>query len=72
MLFAKMVGLGIERAIPCKRMGITVIGLEVPHAHIHLIPINSISDMEFSRPKLILSHEELANIADQIRSELKG
>ncbi|MDH3246829.1 MAG: HIT family protein [Saprospiraceae bacterium] len=72
MLFAKKVGLGIERAIPCKRMGITVIGLEVPHAHIHLIPINSINDMEFSRPKLTLSHEELANIADQIRSELKG
>lgn len=72
ILFAKMVGLGIERAITCKRIGITVIGLEVPHAHIHLIPINSISDMEFSRPKLSLSHEELSNIATQIRSELKG
>lgn len=70
VLFAKKVGQGIEKAIPCNRIGITVIGLEVPHAHIHLIPINSISDMEFSRPKLSLSHEELANIANQIRSEL--
>lgn len=50
MLFAKEVGKAIEKVVPCERIGVTVIGLEVPHAHVHLIPINGISDMNFSKP----------------------
>ncbi len=61
--FARKVGLAIGEVIPCKRVGITVIGLEVPHAHIHLIPINGISDMEFSRPKLQFSQQEFGATA---------
>ncbi len=67
MLFAKKVGLALEKAVPCERIGISVIGLEVPHAHIHLIPINHIGDMNFSRPKLSFSQEELGKIAESIR-----
>lgn len=70
-VFAKRVGLAIERVIPCKRIGITVIGLEVPHAHIHLIPINGITDMEFSRPKLQFTPEELSEIALRISGQFK-
>ncbi len=65
-LFAKRVGKAIEKVIPCDRIGLTVIGLEVPHAHIHLIPINKMSDMDFSRPKLELTKEEFENIAGKI------
>ena len=65
--FAKKVGKAIESVVPCKRMGITVIGLEVPHAHIHLIPINTIYDMDFKQPKLTLSGEEFEQIAADIR-----
>ncbi len=65
--FAKKVGKAIESVVPCKRMGITVIGLEVPHAHIHLIPINTIYDMDFKQPKLKLSGEEFEQIAADIR-----
>lgn len=68
MKFAKKVAKQIERAISCKRIGVTVIGLEVPHAHIHLIPINALSDMDFTKPKLSLSQEELASIADLIKN----
>ena len=70
MLFARKVALAIEKVIPCKRIGVTVIGLEVPHTHIHLIPINGISDMEFSRPKLQLSQDDLAETAKKIREAL--
>jgi histidine triad (HIT) family protein len=66
MCFAKKVASKIKNAIDCTRIGITVIGLEVPHAHIHLIPINGISDMNFERPKLDLSSEELKQIAERI------
>ena len=66
MVFSKMVAKKIEKAIPCKRIGVTVIGLEVPHAHIHLIPINEISDMNFSLPKLVFSNQELEEIANKI------
>ncbi len=69
-LFAKKVAKAIEKAVPCKRIGIAVIGLEVPHAHIHLIPINKISDIDFSQPKLKLSNEELESIAESIRTFL--
>ena len=64
--FSKMVAKGIESVIECERIGVTVIGLEVPHAHIHLIPINGIDDMNFARPKLELSQEEFQNIAKAI------
>ena len=70
MLFAKKVGVAIEKAIPCKRIGLTVIGLEVPHAHIHLIPINTEADMNFRNPKLKLSAEEMTEIAQLISSRL--
>jgi histidine triad (HIT) family protein len=64
--FAKRVGIAIEKVIPCDRIGLTVIGLDVPHAHIHLIPINKMSDMDFSRPKLKLTKEEFQSIAGKI------
>ena len=70
-VFSKKVARAIEKAVPCKRIGVAVIGLEVPHAHIHLIPINHISDINFGRPKLEFSNEELTEIADKIRKELE-
>jgi histidine triad (HIT) family protein len=63
MTFAKEVAHKMRPHFPCKRIGMTVIGLEVPHAHIHLIPINTISDMDFSKPKLILKKEEFEEIS---------
>ncbi len=66
--FAKDVARKIKTVVPCERIGLTVIGLEVPHAHIHLIPIDGIHDMEFSRPKLKLSQEEFAALAERIRN----
>lgn len=65
--FAKKVALAIEKVTPCQRIGLTVIGLEVPHAHIHLIPINTIYDMDFKQPKLKLEAEEFESIAESIR-----
>ncbi len=65
MAFSKKVGQAIEKAIPCKRIGIAVVGLEVPHAHVHLIPLNSMADMDFNK-KLTMSHAELAQIAAKI------
>ena len=70
MLFAKRVAEGIKKAFPCDRVGVAVIGLEVPHAHVHLIPINQMNDMNFANPKLKLSQEELAEVAAKIRAEL--
>ncbi len=67
-LFAKSVAKAIEKAIPCKRIGVAVMGLEVPHAHIHLIPINKESDMIISNPKQKLSNEEFVAIADSIKN----
>ena len=69
-LFSKKVAKAIKKAIPCKRIGVAVIGLEVPHAHIHLIPLNNISDINFSRPKLNFSKEELEETAKRIREKL--
>jgi len=63
MIFAKEVANKIRPHFACKRIGVTVIGLEVPHAHVHLIPINSIADMDFSKPKLILKKEEFEEIS---------
>lgn len=70
-LFSKKVAKAIEKAVPCKRIGVAVIGLEVPHAHIHLIPLNNVSDINFSRPKLNLPKEEMEEIAKKIREQLK-
>ena len=66
-VFSKKTGQAIKKIVSCKRIGITVIGIEVPHAHVHLIPINSVSDMNFTRPKLSFSNEELAETAEMIR-----
>jgi len=65
--FAKSVVPAIEKAIPCRRIGIAVIGLEVPHAHIHLVPLNTVGDINFSKPKLQHTQEELKGTADKIR-----
>jgi len=69
-VFAKKVAEAIRKAVPCKRIGLAVIGLEVPHAHIHLIPIQKEKDMLFSNPKLKLSQEEMEKIAADIRAQL--
>lgn len=66
IIFAKQVAKKIEKAFPCNRIGVTVIGLEVPHAHIHLIPIDKLDDMNFAKPKLQLDQVELAEIAENI------
>lgn len=65
-LFAKKVALKIENAIPCQRVGVAVIGLEIPHAHIHLVPINHVGDINFSQPKLSFTQEEMKDICDKI------
>lgn len=68
MPFAREVARKIQAVVPCDRVGISVIGLEVPHAHVHLIPLDRMSDMDFGRPKLKLTHEQLAAIAERIRN----
>ncbi len=65
-LFAQKVALAIGKTMPCERVGVAVIGLEVPHAHIHLVPINGIYDIDFSKPKLELSPDEFQSIAQRI------
>ena len=67
MIFAKKVAQKMQRAISCERIGIAVIGLEVPHAHIHLVPLDTVGDIDFSQPKLQLSAMEMTEIADSIR-----
>lgn len=67
MIFCKKVSEAIKTAYPCDRVGVSVIGLEVPHAHVHLIPINEMNDMNFAQPKLKLSPEEFEEIAERIR-----
>lgn len=70
MIFARKIALAIDKVMPCKRVGVAVIGLEVPHAHIHLIPINGVYDIDFQQPKLKLLPEELSEIAEKIRAGL--
>lgn len=65
--FARHVAAAVRVAIPCKRVGVAVIGLEVPHAHIHLVPLNSVGDINFTQPKLQLSQEQLSATAEKIR-----
>ena len=66
MLFSKKIAAAIKSAIPCNRIGVAILGLEVPHAHIHLIPMDSMEDVNFKNPKLKFSPEEFKKIADQI------
>ena len=70
MLFSKKVALGLKKAVPCKRIGVAVIGLEVPHAHIHLVPMQTVGDINFTRPKLSPTSEELAEMAGKISSQI--
>ncbi len=70
LVFAKPIAKAIERTMDCRRCGISVIGLEVPHAHMHLVPINSADDLNFTREKLKVSKEEMEQIRDKILSAL--
>lgn len=70
-IFAKQIAKAVQKAYPCPKVGIAVIGLEVPHAHIHLVPLNNVGDLDFKRPKLELSKEEFEEIAKNIISYLK-
>jgi histidine triad (HIT) family protein len=70
-VFSKKIARAIDRVIDCKRVGVAVLGLEVPHAHIHLIPVNSLYDIDFSKPKLKLSDTEFREIAEMIKEALK-
>ncbi len=70
MVFAKKVAQGVKKMIPCKRIGVAVIGLEVPHTHIHLVPMNSMGDINFTKPKLSVSSERMKLLAEQIKSAI--
>jgi len=69
-LFAKKVAKAVRSAVPCKRIGVAVIGLEVPHTHVHLVPMNTADDLNFTRPKLNPSKEVLAEVAARIKAAL--
>mgnify|MGYP001799394668 CR=1 FL=1 len=69
-VFAKKVAKGIDKVVPCKRIGVSVIGLEVPHAHVHLIPMNSVSDMDFSKEKLSFPPDEMEALAAEIAAAI--
>lgn len=69
-VFAKKVALAMKKTISCRRIGVAVIGLEVPHTHVHLVPMNTMDDLNFTRPKLNPSPEELAQVAEKIRQAL--
>ena len=68
--YARKIAFAIEKVIPCNRVGLTVIGLEVPHAHVHLIPLNSMSDANFSSPKANMTSEEFILLAEQISKQI--
>jgi histidine triad (HIT) family protein len=70
MVFAKKVAHAVKKAVPCKRIGVAVIGLEVPHAHVHLVPMNTMGDINFTRGKLSPSKEELATVHEKIKASL--
>jgi histidine triad (HIT) family protein len=72
LLFSKKVARAIKKAVPCKKVGVAVIGLEVPHAHVHLVPINYVGDINFSSPKLSFPPQELARIASEISDAFKS
>lgn len=70
IIFAKYVAAAIKATIHCNRIGVSVIGLEVPHAHVHLVPLNSMGDINFAKPKISLSKEEFTLVAERIRSKI--
>ncbi len=72
LLFAKPIATAIEKSFPCKRCGLSVVGLEVPHAHLHLIPLNNMNDINFTREKLSPTKEELKNAQEKILNALKN
>ncbi len=67
-IFSKKVAIAIKKVVPCVKVGMAVIGLEVPHAHIHLVPMNAVADLNFAGPRVSLTHEEFQNIAKEIGS----
>mgnify|MGYP006096526839 FL=1 len=69
-LFSKKISNAVEKAIPCERIGVAIIGLEVPHAHIHLIPLNKVDDINFSKPKIQIADKEMKEILQAIKSNL--
>ncbi|REA62487.1 HIT family protein [Dyadobacter luteus] len=69
LLFARSIVPALEKTVPCKRVGVSVIGLEVPHAHVHLLPLNSMADADFTK-KIEITQEELAELAEKIRSNM--
>ena len=69
-LFSKKISKAVEKAIPCERIGVAIIGLEVPHAHIHLIPLNKVDDINFSKPKIQIADKEMKEILQAIKSNL--
>ncbi|WP_200974274.1 HIT family protein [Echinicola sp. 20G] len=70
-IFAKKVAKAIDKTIKCTRVGVAVIGLEVPHVHVHLVPLNTMDDINFTRPKLKLENEEMAEIAEKIKGAVE-
>ncbi len=70
MVFARKVAVGVKKAVPCKRVGIAVIGLEVPHTHIHLVPMNSMGDINFSNPKIKVAPERMAELTQRIKTAI--
>lgn len=72
MIFSKKIASAMMKSVSCKRIGLSVIGLEVPHAHVHLVPLNSIGDINFSNPKVKLSKEEFVAIAEKIKSNFNS
>ncbi len=70
MVFAKKVAVALKKVIPCKRIGIAVIGLEVPHTHVHLVPMNSMGDINFTKPKLKLESELMEAIAEKVKAAI--
>ena len=70
MVFTKKVANAIKKVIPCTKVGVSVVGLEVPHAHIHLIPMNHVAEMNFSKPKLTISSSDMEEIAAKIKAHI--
>jgi histidine triad (HIT) family protein len=70
MLFSKKVAIGLKKVVDCKKIGVSVVGLEVPHAHVHLIPMNNIADMNFANERVVLSDEEFKSLASEIAKNI--
>lgn len=70
MLFSKKVAIGLKKVVECKKIGVSVVGLEVPHAHVHLIPMNDIADMNFANERIVLSEEEFRFLASEVAKNI--